>query len=1000
MMTTTHTLKRDPLSSKDREKMNKKSAAKKNYANGISTINTKQSKPDTTLSPADKEIPRCIYAAKNENSTSKNAVKSTNQSKPETTHTLEQISFEEMDQSNSNNKRKRAPRSPLMLKKFKTNEQTSETCPTPTNVGHDSSSVVSNEIKTSLRSKTDLTSVRAVVAAEDSPVPVTTNIIKKQKTSEGSRQVYVYKKLGTQFIDEIFERKNKGQIDHINQVKDKHGHSPIPSLILYGKTEYVICRYLKLLIDNVLDVNAVMDDGQDNGLTPLMLACCHYCWQRPSVCKVLIDAGANVNAVANQESDNPSNPLSFACNRGYTTTVQMLIEHGADVYPTLIEACRKGNDKIVNTLIDGGADFRQIVAGAEYSPLIEACHNGSHNIVKALVDYGVDVRQIVAGESPLTKSVQAVISSKRSILKTLLNHGADIYEIVNGRSALTLAMESEKKWMVEFMKKVQSGKGAIKGTSCTTKICSPMNEEPDIMFATNTENNIVNMICETSINHDEIEKSDDETLHPPMMPMSPPEHIADQIAVEELLDDRCDHTQKSVCQIIPKLDLQMALPTSSLKLIADQMMVGLPSVSQKKEVKVLVDDRSENTQQKSLCQIIPTFDLQMAMPTSSPEHIVDQMMVDLSYISQKKEVEELLDDCLGNSQKSLCQLIPTLDLQMAMPTSSPEHMADEMMADVSSLSQKKKRRVLVDDRSKNTQQQSFCHLLPTLDLQMAKQLISNMTTLDLDHVEGNGDSAIHIAFRCKKYNIVKMLAKNGANLEIQDSIGKTIFHLLAAEYRKKDQMIKLAEALLESSHHHVDLAIRDSDYNCPAHIAFRYKNYELVKIFIKYGFDPNKLDKFKLNIFHRALRIKQYNIIRLCLKYGADRELPDDTGITSNHFVANVQDDKLMKLFYRKEENKFVTNGIVSYDRNDATLRQYHNNKSLFYIVARGFFGILLVGVWYIQNYIHIALKTEGEYLIDILGYYEMYLVNASPWKHIPFIVAITLSSIVWYMFH
>lgn len=274
-----------------------------------------------------------------------------------------------------------------------------------------------------------------------------------------------------------------------------------------------------------------------------------------------------------------------------------------------------------------------------------------------------------------------------------------------------------------------------------------------------------------------------------------------------------------------------------------------------------------------------------------------------------------------------------------------------------------------------------------------------MIKSDLNRVDKHGDAAIHLAFSFEQDGLVKMLATHGASLEIQNSEGKTIFHLVAAEYRQKQRMVSLSCDLLE--HSYVDLTILDNDNDCSAHIAFKFKQYDLVKLYIQNGFSPNTLDKGKLTILHKALRTKQYDIIQLCLEYGADKELPDDTGITPNNFIANVKDDKMIQLFYSKESDIIMTNPMVSYDRTNIKgchIKSKHG-KSIS-LVARWFLGICLVGLWYIQNSINIKIKTDGEYLIDIFGYHKIYLVNVLPWKHIPFIVAIILSSILWYMFY
>jgi ankyrin repeat protein len=131
--------------------------------------------------------------------------------------------------------------------------------------------------------------------------------------------------------------------------------------------------------------------------------------------------------------------LHWAVRQSDIDTAQMLIRAGAKVdaatrygVTPIYFACENGNAEIIDLLIHAGASPNAANPGGETS-LMTASRVGKVNAVKALLDRGAkaNAKESVRGQTAL---MWAVLENHSDVVKLLLAHGADI----NAQTALSI----------------------------------------------------------------------------------------------------------------------------------------------------------------------------------------------------------------------------------------------------------------------------------------------------------------------------------------------------------------------------------------------------------------------------------------------------------------------------------------------------------------------------------------------------------------------------------
>jgi ankyrin repeat protein len=201
--------------------------------------------------------------------------------------------------------------------------------------------------------------------------------------------------------------------------RDADGNTPLILASFYAGPECV-----ELLLKKGADANAT----NKAGVTALIRAATNY-----EKTRLLVDAGAKVEV---RTADLGNTPLILAARHaGYSRTVQLLLEHGADAkahnafqVTPLIAAAASGDFESVRLLLDAGAEVNEYkgttILGGMRTPLMWAAFHNDVLMLRLLLQRGADPnhRSFFDG----TALSAACGSNRFEAAELLLAHGAKV----------------------------------------------------------------------------------------------------------------------------------------------------------------------------------------------------------------------------------------------------------------------------------------------------------------------------------------------------------------------------------------------------------------------------------------------------------------------------------------------------------------------------------------------------------------------------------------------
>ncbi len=219
--------------------------------------------------------------------------------------------------------------------------------------------------------------------------------------------------------------------------QDLNGNTPLHLAAWHGKKNAV-----ELLLARGADIDA----QNENGETPVALAITYWDednWQE-NVVDLLIKSGCKLDiftaaalgkrgraaelieqdpTLANARNHDGQTPLQLAAQNGHDETVNLLIEHGAEL--DIFTSIRLSRSEQVIHLLDADETLINVRDEDGLTPLHLAAQHGHLKLARFLIDHGasVDARDLM-GATPLHR---AIYEGHTHVVRLLLDRGANVH---------------------------------------------------------------------------------------------------------------------------------------------------------------------------------------------------------------------------------------------------------------------------------------------------------------------------------------------------------------------------------------------------------------------------------------------------------------------------------------------------------------------------------------------------------------------------------------------
>ena len=208
-----------------------------------------------------------------------------------------------------------------------------------------------------------------------------------------------------------------------------------------------------------------------------------------------------------------------------------------------------------------------------------------------------------------------------------------------------------------------------------------------------------------------------------------------------------------------------------------------------------------------------------------------------------------------------------------------------------------------DVNEKNHLGKTMLHeMCRTGNIEIIKLLIKNGARLN--EQSNTGKTELFYGIEPIKENsieIIKILLKNGANVNLKDKNEGTLIHKLAGEQNKEQESKKLMRLLIVKG---AKIDERDKyGYTPLMNICYFHDNLEMIKLLIKNGANPEKVDKQNKRAINLACANNQTKIVNYLMRYEKDINRQDIKGNTLLHEVCQNQYlkiDEIVELLIEK----------------------------------------------------------------------------------------------------
>lgn len=172
--------------------------------------------------------------------------------------------------------------------------------------------------------------------------------------------------------------------------------------------------------------------------------------------------------------------------------------------------------------------------------------------------------------------------------------------------------------------------------------------------------------------------------------------------------------------------------------------------------------------------------------------------------------------------------------------------------------------------------------------------IKKYPNFDINIKDENNNHLLNYAIALNNAELVNLLLKKGAILDIVDPDGKSILFTPI-----KFNFINIINIVLSYNRSNIGISIldiKDRNGHIPLHYAIMFKNEKLVKLLIDEGSNVNYVDNNNNNALHHAIYSRNYQICKSVITPDLDINARTSTGETALHLSCNLQLDNITKL--------------------------------------------------------------------------------------------------------
>lgn len=180
------------------------------------------------------------------------------------------------------------------------------------------------------------------------------------------------------------------------------------------------------------------------------------------------------------------------------------------------------------------------------------------------------------------------------------------------------------------------------------------------------------------------------------------------------------------------------------------------------------------------------------------------------------------------------------------------------------------------------------------------------STTDIDVIDVNGYTPLHLALKNRRINTVKMLLKHGVNPMIKTRDGESVLHLAVIYLRNNFNIINYLIKIKR-----VDINEIDNEGNTPLIIAFEMYNLEAAEILLDNGADPNIKNNDGKSALHFVMKysfLPNIYLLHHLLNAGANVNEIDNEGNSPLIVALSNTNFKFAKILFDHGANPTIKN--------------------------------------------------------------------------------------------